>query len=161
MITEIMHIAILVLVYVSCWFVISLLKKRNDVADIAWGLGFVVIACYCFNSYASGSVSLLVYRLTYIWGIRLAIHIAFRSHGKPEDFRYRKWREEWGQFFFIRSYLQVYVLQGCFMLIISMPIIIAGVSPSQAFNGYTYVGFIVWVIGFVFEAVGDYQPYYH
>lgn len=157
MIAAITNIAILVLVYVSGWFVISLIKKRNDVADIAWGLGFVVIAGYCFISYPAGPVSLLVYVLTALWGIRLALHIGFRSKGKPEDFRYKKWREEWGRSFFIRSYLQVYMLQGCFMLIISIPIIIAAISSAQAINGYTYVGFTIWLIGFVFEAVGDYQ----
>ncbi|MFX9696065.1 DUF1295 domain-containing protein, partial [Acinetobacter baumannii] len=72
MIAAIIHIAILVLVYVSIWFVISLIKKRNDIADIAWGLGFVLIAGYCFIRYASAPVALLVYVLISIWGIRLA-----------------------------------------------------------------------------------------
>ena len=31
-------------VYMNLWFVVSLLKKRNDVADVAWGLGFVLLA---------------------------------------------------------------------------------------------------------------------
>ena len=43
------------------------------------------------------------------------------------------------------------------MLIIAIPIIIAGISPVLAFNAYTYWGFIIWLIGFGFEAVGDYQ----
>jgi steroid 5-alpha reductase family enzyme len=30
--------------YMSLWFVVSLIKKRNDVADVAWGLGFVLLA---------------------------------------------------------------------------------------------------------------------
>jgi|LakMenEpi03Aug12_release.lakeMendotaPanAssembly.Ray.scaffolds.fasta_scaffold238185_2 steroid 5-alpha reductase family enzyme len=157
MIAAIIHIAILVLVYVSIWFVISLIKKRNDIADIAWGLGFVLIAGYCFIRYASAPVALLVYVLISIWGIRLAIHIAIRSKGKPEDFRYRKWREHWGRSFVIRSYGQIYILQGCFMLIIALPIIIAGISPVQIINTHTYVGSIIWLIGFGIEAVGDYQ----
>ena len=28
--------------YVTLWFLISLIKVRNDVADVAWGLGFVL-----------------------------------------------------------------------------------------------------------------------
>lgn len=32
-----------VFVYMSFWFVVSLIKKRNDVADVAWGLGFVLL----------------------------------------------------------------------------------------------------------------------
>ena len=30
--------------YMSLWFVISLFKRRNDVADVAWGLGLVLLA---------------------------------------------------------------------------------------------------------------------
>ena len=30
--------------YMTAWFVIAFIKKRNDVADIAWGLGFIVAA---------------------------------------------------------------------------------------------------------------------
>jgi len=33
-----------VFVYITVWFIVSVLKKRNDVADIAWGFGFVVLA---------------------------------------------------------------------------------------------------------------------
>ena len=47
--------------YMSLWFVISLFKKRNDVADVAWGLGFVLLAWTSFFlSGASGTRGLLV-----------------------------------------------------------------------------------------------------
>jgi steroid 5-alpha reductase family enzyme len=49
------------------------------------------------------------------------------------------------------------VLQGFFMLIISTPIIIAGVGSSDTFNWVTGIGLVMWFIGFAFEAIGDYQ----
>ena len=30
--------------YMSLWYLISIIAKRNDVADVAWGLGFVLMA---------------------------------------------------------------------------------------------------------------------
>ncbi len=155
--TIFLHISLLVFAYVTLWFIISLIKKRNDVADIAWGLGFVLIAFFLFFTQAASPISILIYILVALWGTRLAIHIGSRSRGKEEDFRYRKWREEWGSNFLIRSYLQVYVLQGFFMYIISLPIIIACISIENSVNSFTYIGFVLWLTGFLFETIGDYQ----
>ncbi len=157
MLQTLLQISLLILVYVTLWFIVSLIKKRNDVADIAWGLGFIVICIFLFLTKPYSSNSILIYALVTLWGLRLTMHIALRSKGKSEDFRYKKWRMDWGKYFVIRSYLQVYVLQGFFMLLIGLPIIIAGAVPIQDSHTFTYVGCLVWFIGFVFEAVGDYQ----
>ena len=37
-------LALILLGYMTLWFLVSLVKKRNDVADVAWGLGFVLLA---------------------------------------------------------------------------------------------------------------------
>jgi steroid 5-alpha reductase family enzyme len=157
MLATIFQIGLFICCYVSVWFIISLLIKRNDIADIAWGLGFVAIAIFLFITQTSTLPSVIVYILTIIWGIRLAIHIGVRSKGKPEDFRYKKWRDEWGKYFVLRSYLQVYLLQGLFMWIISVPIIVVAMAQNQAISPFILAGSIIWLIGFVFESIGDYQ----
>jgi steroid 5-alpha reductase family enzyme len=157
MINALIHTSSIILGYVTIWFIISLIKKRNDVADIAWGLGFIVICLYQLWAQPIHPITTLVYCLIVLWGLRLAIHIGFRSIGKTEDFRYKKWREEWGNTFILRSYLQVYVLQGFFMVLISLPILIVSTAPPQYFNDLTSIGLTLWLIGFTFEAIGDYQ----
>jgi steroid 5-alpha reductase family enzyme len=149
--------ALLILGYMTMWFIVSLIKKRNDVADIAWGLGFIIICLFMMATQPLLPVSALIYTLVTIWGLRLAIHIGLRSKDKPEDYRYQKWRKEWGKHFLIRSYLQVYLLQGFFMLLISLPILIVGSATIGSFNAFTVIGLIMWMIGFAFEAIGDYQ----
>ena len=151
------HIALVILAYVTLWFFIGMALRRNDVADIAWGIGFVVIGAFCLWKQPFSSVSALIYGLVTLWGLRLALHIGTRSAGKPEDFRYRQWRKQWGRWFVLRSYLQVYVLQGGFMLLISTPMVIAATAASERINAATIVGILMWIIGFGFEAVGDYQ----
>ena len=157
MLATIFQIGLFICCYVSVWFVISLLIKRNDIADIAWGLGFVGVVIFLFITQAQTLQSTIVYILTIIWGIRLAIHIGVRSKDKPEDFRYKKWRDEWGKYFVLRSYLQVYLLQGFFMWIISVPIIVVSMAKNQPISPFMFVGSIVWLIGFAFESIGDYQ----
>jgi steroid 5-alpha reductase family enzyme len=142
----------------SFWFVVSLIKKRNDVADVAWGLGFVLMtwASY-FLSGHSGNRGLLVGILVSIWGLRLAWHIYARNKGKAEDYRYLAWRKEWGKWFYLRSYVQVYLLQGLFLFLIVLPVLLINKTVGISVGILDLFGGTVWVVGFYFEAMGDAQ----
>ncbi len=173
--------ALIVLAYMTTWFVVGLAARRNDVADVAWGLGFVVIA---WSAPAIGAGydarSLLLAALVTVWGVRLAAHIRARNKGRGEDFRYKQWREDWGEHFVVRAYLQVYLLQGFFMLVISTPVLFTAAAPDPASGALArwlgalgvptaglsgidgigrlaLLGAVIWAYGFMWEAVGDYQ----
>jgi steroid 5-alpha reductase family enzyme len=144
--------------YMTLWFVASLIKKRNDVADVAWGLGFVLMAwASYFLSGDSGMRGLLVGILVSIWGLRLAWHIHSRNKGKAEDYRYLAWRKEWGKWFYIRSYFQVYLLQGFLLSLIVLPVLLINKSAGAGLGPIDILGATVWLLGFYFEAVGDAQ----
>lgn len=147
-----------VFAYMSLWFLVSLIRKRNDVADVAWGLGFVLLA---WTSYVispdSGVRGLLVGILVTIWGLRLAWHIHGRNRGKVEDYRYLAWRQAWGKWFYLRSYFQVYLLQGALLALIATPIILINAQASVGLSAFDLLGVLVWITGFIFEAVGDAQ----
>jgi steroid 5-alpha reductase family enzyme len=146
------------LAYMSLWFVVSLVKKRNDVADVAWGLGFVLMSWTSYVlSGTSGTRGLLVGILVSIWGLRLAWHIHARNRGKPEDYRYLAWRQEWGAWFYPRSYIQVYLLQGMLLFLIVSPVSIINNSVGTVLGVRDVLGVVVWLVGFYFEAVGDAQ----
>ena len=151
-------LALLLFAYMSLWFLISLVKKRNDVADVAWGLGFVLLAWVSFYlSGATGQRELMVCLLVSTWGLRLAWHIYGRNKGKAEDYRYQKWRKEWGKSFYLRSYLQVYLLQGALLFMIVLPVLLINKNSATSLGLIDYMGLSVWLIGFYFEAVGDTQ----
>jgi steroid 5-alpha reductase family enzyme len=157
MLTAFIHCFLIIIVYASIWFAISVYKKRNDVADIAWGLGYVMLCVYLFIRYPTSQVSILLYTLVTIWGLRLSLHIYTRNKNKTEDFRYKAWRDEWGKFFFLRSYLQVFLLQGVFLLIIISPVIHAAIAAPMHWNIFTWIGVCCWMIGFYFQVVADWQ----
>ena len=153
--------AVVIFIYMNLWFIISLILDRNDVADFAWGLGFVVViwALFYKNTVVGIKNQLnftILAVLTTIWGLRLAAHIYSRNKNKDEDYRYKKWREDWGKWFYIRSYFQVFIFQGVLMLLISSTAII-----SSVYNGsiglISSIGMLIWLVGFYFEVVGDYQ----
>jgi steroid 5-alpha reductase family enzyme len=151
-------LAIILFVYMSMWFVFSVIKQRNDVADVAWGLGFVLMTWISFFVSDVFSLrSVLVGVMVTIWGLRLAIHIYTRNKNKSEDYRYLAWRQEWGNWFYFRSFLQVYILQGVLLFLIVMPVLFINNSAVTSLNIFDLLGFIIWTIGLFFEVVGDLQ----
>jgi steroid 5-alpha reductase family enzyme len=147
-----------ILLYMTGWFIAAQVLGRNDIADVAWGLGFILAAGV---SLVVGGVyssrGLLISALVLIWGIRLALHIHSRDRGRGEDKRYRQWREEWGQWFVPRSFLQVFMLQGILLLMVAIPIVFANTAPALPLGWLDLLGLAVWLYGFGFEAVGDWQ----
>lgn len=150
-------LAIILFAYMSAWFVVSVIKKRNDVADTAWGLGFVLLAWVSFFLGQPSARGFLAGILVSIWGLRLAWHIHARNKGRSEDYRYLEWRNTWGKWFYVRSYLQVYLLQGVLLFLISIPIQIINTYSIVPLGVLDAVGVIIWCVGFYFEAVGDAQ----
>jgi steroid 5-alpha reductase family enzyme len=139
-------------------FGIALWRKDNSIVDVAWGIGFVLVAILTFFL-GPGFIWLhiLVTGLVCLWGLRLALYIYMRNKGKGEDYRYARWRKNWGKTFVWRSYLQIFMLQGFFMLIISYPVILVNNSEDRGFSPWVALGVGIWLIGFLFEAIGDYQ----
>lgn len=148
----------IVFVFMTGMFLISLVIKNASIVDIGWGLGFILIALGTASCKgAEYSRQLVLIALVTLWGLRLAGHIFSRNFGKPEDFRYRAWREKWGKYFVIRSFFQVFILQGVFMLIIALPIMAVNNDPGRALGLFGLLGVVVWLTGFFFEVVGDWQ----
>ncbi len=150
--------ALTIWLYMSGLFVVALLVRRNDIADIGWGPGFLLVAVVTLLASPGATPrQILVLVLVALWALRLAIHIGRRNLGKPEDRRYQAWREQWGDAFIVRSYLQVFLLQGLFMFLVSLPIQVVMASERDGLGALAILGTLLWVVGFIFESVGDYQ----
>lgn len=149
-------LALVLFGYMSLCFGISIMKKRNDVADIAWGLGFVILAWLSFGLSNFSWRALIINILVTLWGSRLLWHIYKRNKGKSEDYRYQKWRKEWKNFY-LRSFFQVYMLQGLFLFLIVSTVLFINLSAVNNFIIKDLVGLMIWLLGFFFESVGDSQ----
>jgi steroid 5-alpha reductase family enzyme len=160
---ELFKLGFILFCYFSIWFVIACLKARNDIADIAWGPGFVVGSLFCiFRSGELSASSMILLSIITVWALRLSIYIFIRNYGKNEDFRYRKWREEWGKYFYLRSFFQVFILQGFFLWVIGAPVWFCLLSSPLANVGFDVdallvIGILIWMIGFLFETIADIQ----
>jgi len=144
--------------YATALFLLALKRQDNSIADAAWGAGFILVAW--FTLFLNGSYTarqILACSLVLIWGTRLAIRITLRNRGKGEDARYRKWREEWGDSFVIRSYLQVFLLQALLLLFNITPVLFINTYDTGTIGWLDAAAVLLWLTGFVCESVADWQ----
>ena len=141
-------------------WLLSLALKNASIVDIFWGTGFVISAWAVFLMTPQGFLGrkLLLCLLVTVWGLRLSLHILRRNWGKPEDFRYQAWRKAAGAAWWWRSFFKVFLLQGVLLWIIATPLVWAQVSATPEHLTWLDICAIpVWMIGFFFEAAGDWQ----
>lgn len=99
-----------------------------------------------------------------IWGVRLALHIGLRHKG--EDYRYKLMRQRWvkcGGFAFFAAWLNVFVLQGLFQMVVNASAIhvMWYADASDKIGVWETIGALAWVAGFITEVVADCQLQAH
>ncbi|MEN8252766.1 MAG: DUF1295 domain-containing protein [Patescibacteria group bacterium] len=150
--------AFVVSVLYYCVFALAIARRRNDVADIAWPMGFVLVSLISLFLTMNISIRyLMLMLLLTIWSARLGVHIFLRNKSKGEDWRYRNWRKKWGKWWEIKAYLNVFLLQSCLLMIISVPIIWTAAYAWKPLGLVDYLGVSIWFLGFLFESIADYQ----
>ena len=160
MFTLFLQAACIIFVLVTVLWLWSIVIKNVSIVDIFWGLGFVAVnTFYYFNLENPSTRQTLLLALVAIWGIRLAIYLAIRNIGKGEDYRYQEFRTHFGpKRYWWFSYFQVFLLQGALIMIVSLPLYAVQTnSLNKELNPTDYFAFALWIIGFIFEAGGDYQ----
>ena len=140
-------------------WIISLVRRNVTIVDALWGMGFVLIAWMTwFHSEGYWARNLLLAGLTTLWGVRLTVYLALRNHGKGEDPRYAKWRRASGRRFWLTSLFKVFLLQALVLWAIALSVQAGQTQAYPArFTVPDVIGTLVWLTGFAFESVGDWQ----
>jgi steroid 5-alpha reductase family enzyme len=140
-------------------FGVAMRVGRHAVVDVAWGLGFAVVALAGYGlsqGHGSYPVRELVTALAVVWGVRLGVHIFLRSRGAGEDRRYARIMDRAPGSHAWYALRMIYLPQGVAMWFISLPVQVAqharGPLPLLAIAGA-----VVWAAGFACEAVADAQ----
>ncbi len=151
---------LIILIMMVILWIISILIRNVSIVDLFWGMGFVITSLYYYIE-GGGDMSrkILTFILAGVWGLRLSTYITWRNYGKGEDFRYREFRNKYGEkrYWWI-SFFQTFLLQGVLMWLISAPLLGAQYYGSGRQLGvFDYIGFAFWFTGIMFEAGGDFQ----
>lgn len=142
-------------------WLISLVMRDASIVDLAWGLGFVIVAVVVRVTVDGPGLETrrnLLTILPVVWGLRLFAYLAWRNLGHGEDFRYQRMRRHWGPRFPLISLVTVFGLQGVLMWVVSLPIQLGQASDATRGLGLlAIIGTLLWIVGMFFESVGDLQ----
>jgi steroid 5-alpha reductase family enzyme len=137
---------------------LSSLSLRNlSIVDVMWSLLlFAAGVIYALGADPRSPRFALVLWPLAIWAARLSFYLTARSVGRPEDRRYQALRARHEPRFVLKSLPLVFWLQAVLAWIVSLPLLgaFSSIAPLGALD---YLGLLLWLIGFVFEAVGDWQ----
>jgi len=132
---------------------------RVSVVDVTWGLALTATAVAC-ALLGEGWVPWLLVGLVALWGCRLSWHIFRRARGHGEDPRYTALlgglTADDGSAWFAVAVRKVFVIQGAAVFFVGWPLQSAALGSDPVLV-LVAVGAAVWLLGFVFETVGDAQ----
>jgi len=126
---------------------------RVSVVDVTWGLALAAVA---LTSALVGDGDALrrwlLVGLVGGWGLRLSWHIWRRSSGHGEDPRYTELlgSRRGGPL------VRVWIPQGAAIWLVSLPVQVSAVAGGGV-DVVLALGVLVWLVGVVFESVGDAQ----
>jgi steroid 5-alpha reductase family enzyme len=138
-------------------WIVSIIRKDVSIVDSLWSLMFLIaLLTYLGTAESTGDRAAILVVLVAVWATRLSAHIAWRNHGQPEDRRYQEIRRNNEPNFALKSLFIVFGLQAALAWFIALPLIVAA-SGQSALNAFDYAGIVLWLAGFAFEAIADWQ----
>ncbi len=154
MLTVLLSSVVLLAVVMTVTAVVAHRLGRVVVVDLVWGLGFVLVALLC-ALVGEGPVRWVLLGMVGVWGLRLAWHVGRRVFAtSDEDPRYAELLEGKPFSFAVR---RVFLTQGLALWFVSLPVQVAAGSVQQTEDILLVLGLVVWLVGLVFESVGDAQ----
>ena len=146
------------LAYVIHWiaYIPAYMFQTEKFYDLTGSVTYLSVVWFVFlSTYKSISLNfgnLILVLLISIWTIRLGLFLFMRIHKAGEDKRFRTIKTSASQFF------MTFTLSGLWVTLCSMCALVAISSPEGlVMNALTYVGIILFIIGFGIEIVADNQ----
>ena len=146
------------LAYVIHWiaYIPAYVFQTEKFYDLTGSVTYLSVVWFVFlSTYQSISLNfgnLILVLLISIWTIRLGLFLFMRIHKAGEDKRFRTIKTSASQFF------MTFTLSGLWVTLCSMCALVAISSPEGlVMNALTYVGIILFIIGFGIEIVADNQ----
>lgn len=149
-------LAAIAILALAAWIMGSL-RRNVTVVDSFWPMFFLAATVtYATQVATPGPRAALVLGVVALWALRLAGHLTWRNHARPEDHRYQAIRRNHEPHFAWKSLYLVFGLQGVLAWVISLPLL-AAIGGQQPLGMWDAAGVALWLTGMVFEGVGDLQ----
>lgn len=139
-------------------WVIGVAARSVSFIDAVWGFSMAVLAVNTFLMGKPDGLRSILMVMTVSWGVRLGLHLLIRYFRNGEDERYRKLLPD-PESFAITALWKVFGLQGVLILLVSSPATVGifATDGDMALPVWAWPGIVLFVIGMLFEVVGDWQ----
>jgi len=150
-------LAIVAALMFALW-VMHLIIRNAAIVDVGWAAGLAMLAIfYAAEGPGYYARKWAIAAMAGFWGLRLAAYLFFsRVAGKPEEGRYVQLRKEWKTHLRLR-FLFFYEFQAALTVVLSLPFLLASVSPAVPLRRLEKIGAGIWLVSIFGEAVADFQ----
>lgn len=147
------------IVMMSLLWLVSCRTKNAGIVDLGWAFGFVLLALV--QALAAPAETLRVAIITGMMGLahlRLGWHLLgrYRREFPKEDSRYHQFRTEWAEKAAF-NFFWLFQFQGLLIALLVFPVAISVQNTSSMLHIVEYIAVVIWLIGFVGEAIADAQ----
>lgn len=131
----------------------AIIWQTEKFFDLTGSITYISLVIY--SLVASGNYStreVVLSSMALVWALRLGTFLVRRVHSAGKDGRFDTIKTNPVRFW------NVWTIQGLWVLLTALPIFIVNASASdKALCAQDFVGFAVWGLGFICEAVSDAQ----
>lgn len=145
--------AIVTVLYQFAFFTVAAAFKFDKVTDFAGGTNYVVLALLTAILHGTWYFRQIVLTaFVVIWGFRLGIFLLLRIIQWGKDRRFDDKRED------LVKFAAFWTLQAVWVWTVSLPVTIVNASNRNPdLQAVDIIGWVLWALGFVVEAVADQQ----
>lgn len=131
-------------------FIPAFLMKTDKFTDFSYSLTFIILTIYLLLNSNFNTENILLAAMIILWALRLGIFLVARIWKAKKDRRFDAFRESF------TGFLKFWLLQGFAVWVIMIPTIF---YYSNNYHKIHYLGFAVWLIGFLVESIADAQKF--
>lgn len=134
-------------------FLIAFSKQTDHLTDATYSFTFCVLAIFFFVKGSYTIPRILLMLMVCMWAIRLGSYLYSRIRQMGVDTRFDEMRPHWNRF------IKFWMLQAGSIWIIALPFIIglSNAPDDSSLSMIQYIGFGIWIIGFLMETIADLQ----
>lgn len=145
---------ILLIVYLLSMVTLLQFKGDTSIGNFTWGGGVLLVALYTFFVMSAFLPRQIIATLCiFFWSFRLIGFVYMRYTGKDPRFINWKWQ---GFKALVINFCWVFG-QSIMIAIMGYPIALINTSQIPGITILDILGILVWIVGYSFESVSDYQ----
>lgn len=145
----------IILSFITHWllFIPAYVFKTEKFYDLTGTISYISIVLYVLLSSTDGIINygnIILSSLIIMWTLRLGTFLFIRIKKAGEDKRFREIKKSFSWFF------MAFTISGMWVSICAI-CALTGISNGIELTGVTYIGVIIFIIGFALEIISDNQ----